>query len=59
MTTAERSAIQQAGALGDEVFRAALAVCEEVAASFSHAPGCGPAFYQAAREVVAMMKVAA
>lgn len=58
----QREAIHSMGAalaVPAHIGRAALQVCEEVAAHFSHAPGCGPAFYQQAREVIDMMKAAA
>jgi hypothetical protein len=62
MGKAERQAIHATGAalaVPPQVGRAALQVCEEVVAHFSHANGCGPSFYQAAVEVLGMVKVAA
>lgn len=61
MTTVERSAIQQAGQRGDTaaLFADALATCEQIVATYHHAAGCGPAYYQMARDVVERVKVAA
>lgn len=60
MTTIERSAIQQAGQRGDAaaLFADSLAVCEQILATFHHADGCGPAYYQMARDVVSRVKPA-
>lgn len=63
MTTAERFAIHQAGERGDAAFMPpadvsldALAVCEQVVATFHHADGCGPAYYQMALDVINRVK---